>query len=329
MRRVLLILLVAIGLSPGVYWREELPPPETSERIGIEPLLEPGTAPVPLDASGRLRLTGAWELTSRNYLFGSYSALVVPGDGSLLAFSDRGFWLRLPLFDGDRARQGAVFADSGAPKNAQDIESATRDPATGRIWLGLEGRNAILRMEADRSGIAIAQPDGMRAWPSNRGPEAMLRLRDGRFIVLAEKESGWGVSGGAGLLFADDPAEGAAGIGFRFDAARRFSPTDMAELPDGKVLILLRKVALGLPLDFSARLVVADPATIRAGESWEWEELAALGPDVPMDNYEGLAVSPASDGDSLTIWLISDNNGASYIQRTLLLRLEWAQKSAR
>jgi hypothetical protein len=97
----------------------------------------------------------------------------------------------------------------------------------------------------------------------------------------------------------------------------------MAELPDGRVLILLRKVSLGLPYDFSARLVLADPTMIRASEPWPWEEVAELGPAVPMDNYEGLAIAGATEGKPLTLWLISDDNGASYIQRTLLVRLEW------
>jgi hypothetical protein len=333
MRRFLLILLVAIGLSPGIYWREMLPPPETSERIGIASLLERDAAPVALDKAGQLKLTGAWALSSRNRIFSSYSALLVPGDGSLLAFSDRGRWLRLPLLDGAKARMGTVFADVGAPKNAQDIEAATRDPATGTIWLGLEGRNAILRMADDFSGMTVVDPDGMRDWPGNRGPEAMLRLRDGRFIVLAEKESSWGGSGGPGLLFAGDPVEGAPSTAFRFDAGRRFSPTDTVELPDGRVLILLRKVTIGLPLAFSARLVVADPAAIRAGEEWQWREIADLSSTVPMDNYEALATSGGADGEPLILWLLSDDNGASYIQRTLLVRLEWAwaqaQKSAR
>jgi len=321
MRRILLILLLVIGLSPGIYWREQAPPPDLRQEIGVVSLMAGKAAP--LDKDGRLKLTGVWALTSRNRLFGSYSALLAPDDGSLLAFSDRGNWLRLPQLDGRRAGMGAVFADSGAPKNAQDIESATSDPATGRIWLGLEARNAFLRMEADFSQISVAEPGAMRDWPANRGPEAMLRLKDGRFIVLAEKESALGASGGPALLFAGDPVEGATATPFRFEADRRFSPTDMAELPDGRVLILLRKVSIGLPLDFAARLVVADPAAIRAGTAWPWEEVADLSAAVPMDNYEGLALSGGADGKPLTLWLVSDDNGASYIQRTLLVRLEW------
>jgi hypothetical protein len=322
-RRFFLILLVVLGVTPGLYWREALPPPVTSQRIGIASLLEPGAAPVAVDAAGRLRLTGTWVLSSRNRIFGSYSALLPPEKGELRAFSDRGTWLRLPLLDGAKARLGTVFADPGAPKNAQDIESATSDPATGRIWLGLEGRNAILRMAPDFSAMAVVDPAAMRSWPGNRGPEAMLRLADGRFIVLAEKESRWEIAGGPALLFAGDPLEGAPSTAFRFEAGERFSPTDMAELPDGRVLILLRKVSVGLPLDFDARLVVADPATIEPGKPWAWQTVAELDPVVPMDNYEGLAIEPSGPGRPLTLWLISDDNGASYIQRTVLVRLEW------
>ena len=40
-----------------------------------------------------------------------------------------------------------------------------------------------------------------------------------------------------------------------------------------------------------------------------------------MDNYEGLAVAPGPDG-ALVLWLISDDNKATF-QRTLLLKLLW------
>lgn len=325
MRRFVLIALVAAGLSPGLYWREAPLPPDFRQIVAIEPLLPPGGPPLAVDSKGFLRLTGAWALTSRNGDFGSYSALLALDDGALTGFSDRGAYLRLPapLIDGDRAKMGGLFRDKGAPKNLQDIESATSDRATGRIWLGLEGRNAVIRMEPGLLVESVAQPAAMRGWSANRGPEAMVRLRDGRFIVLAEAESAWGATGGPALLFAGDPVERAAHIGFRFEPGGGFSPTDMAELPDGRVLILLRRVRLGLPYDFSARLVLADPAAIREGEAWPWQDIALLDPALPMDNYEGLAVAGGAGGGPLTLWLISDDNGASLIQRTLLIRLEW------
>jgi hypothetical protein len=92
-------------------------------------------------------------------------------------------------------------------------------------------------------------------------------------------------------------------------------------LPDGRALILLRKVLWGIPPHFAGKLMLADPATIRAGKAWRAEPLADLASPLPSDNFEGLAVAPAGDGGT-TLWLISDDND-SIAQRTLLLRLRW------
>jgi hypothetical protein len=67
--------------------------------------------------------------------------------------------------------------------------------------------------------------------------------------------------------------------------------------------------------------MVADPARVRAGEAWRGEVVAELDDPLPTDNYEGLAVTQSGNG-GVVIWLISDDNSATF-QRTLLLKLEW------
>jgi hypothetical protein len=74
---------------------------------------------------------------------------------------------------------------------------------------------------------------------------------------------------------------------------------------------------------FTTRLLLADPATIRAGEDWAWTDVGELGSAMPRENYEGLAITGGADGGPVTLWLLSDDNGATIIQRTLLLRLDW------
>jgi hypothetical protein len=95
----------------------------------------------------------------------------------------------------------------------------------------------------------------------------------------------------------------------------------MAQLPDGRVLILLRKVDWGIPPAFSGKLMIADPSTIRQGERWRAEPVAELEEPLPTDNYEGLAVDSDERG-GVVLWLISDDNRARF-QRTLLLKLLW------
>jgi hypothetical protein len=203
----------------------------------------------------------------------------------------------------------------------QDIESATADPKSGQRWYGYENINAIRRFEAGENGESRAVfPPAMRHWKANGGPEAMARLPEGRFIVLAEDAPWLSAGGHAALLFPSDPVTGAKPLAFTFTPPIGYDPSDMAALPDGRVVILLRTIDLPFPPFFRSKLVVADPRAIVAGKRWPWTELATFHGPVPRDNYEGLAVAPAASG--VTLWIISDDNFAS-IQRTLLLKLHW------
>jgi hypothetical protein len=318
MRRLILLAIVIIGLAP-VWIRSPMPAEPTDE----QPILRITALHFPTVDLGPVRASGAWQLESPNRHFGSYSAMVPLGRGTLLAAADTGKRLRFtppgrtgpgPRFD--------FFADVDyAQKAGYDVESLTRDPGSGRIWAGYEYNNHIERYDAQLRSTGLVRPAAMRRWRSNSGPESMVRLGDGRFIVLAETGIDWFDSDGPGLLFPGDPVDGAKPLEFRFRPPSGFDPCDMAALPDGRVLILLRKVVWGLPPRFVGKLMIADPATIRLGERWRAEPLADLRPPLPMDNYEGLAVEPMADGQ-LALWVISDDNHA-LLQRTLLLELVW------
>jgi hypothetical protein len=218
-------------------------------------------------------------------------------------------------------RIGYFGQDPNRPKWQLDIESMTRDPASGRVWQGFESDNRIERTDAGFGARDTVRPEAMRGWPSNAGPEAMVRLADGRFVVIAEGAGHWRDAEVPGLLFPSDPVAGAEPLAFRFVLPPGYRVVDMAQLPDGRVAILLRRIAWGLPPGFTGQLVLADPATIRAGEPWRIEPLADLVAPLPSDNYEGLAVEPDGAGGT-TLWLISDDND-SFLQRTLLLKLRW------
>jgi hypothetical protein len=160
----------------------------------------------------------------------------------------------------------------------------------------------------------------MRDWGDNSGPEAMTRLADGRFLVLREGFDGLlKRSRHRALLFAGDPVEGMLPEHFDFAGPRGFNPTDMAQLPDGRVLILMRRVVWPFPPHFAGRIVLADPAEIGAGRVWRGTVVAQLASVLPVDNFEGMAIEPRGDG-RLTVWLISDDNQAA-LQRSLLWKL--------
>jgi hypothetical protein len=319
--RVIAVLLVALCLSPGLLWRAT-----PHENAGPQPIT---IRPLPLPANGRLgpglTIAGGWQLDSRSEAFGGYSALLtLPGD-QLLAVSDRGRFLRIgmPTQSAVGARIGPVGAADSSEKRLFDVESATRNPASGTIWLGYESSNSIRRYGADLGWSQGVWPAEMRGWPSNRGPESLVRLADGRFIVLSEAVSAGSPPFSEGLLFPGDPVEGAAPTTFRFVPPAGFRPTDIAQLPDGRIVILLRRLVLAWP-PVASRLVVADPRAIRPGEEWSWRALVEIGAPLPNENYEGLAIEPRGT-DAVRLWLISDDNRAMF-QRTLLLALDWSPK---
>ena len=149
-----------------------------------------------------------------------------------------------------------------------DLEAITRDPASGRLWTAYEQVNRILRVDADYRHPILVSPPAMRNWRADFGPESMVRLSDGRFIVLAERSPRWFDRTTPGLLFAGDPAAGAMPQGFRVASPPGYSPSDMAQLPDGRVLVLMRAFELGLPPRFPCLIALADPADIRPGATW-------------------------------------------------------------
>jgi hypothetical protein len=322
-RRLLAILVVALALSPGLLWRAapQVDRGPQSLQVTLLSQLGAGTALAP-----GLAVAGVWHLSSKGEAFGGYSALVLVPRGKLVALSDRGWFLRLdePIRPVATPVMGAVGAANASDKRLFDIEAATSDPVSGTMWLAYESTNSIRRYGPELTDSQEVRPAAMRDWPRNRGPEAMIRLADGRFVILSEDAELGAPPASQGLLFAGDPLDGAPPASFRFVPPPGFRPTDIAQLPDGRVVILLRKLELSLSLPLrlvASRLVIADPATIVAGHAWAWQPLAAIRDPLPPENYEGLAIEPRGDG-VVRLWLISDDNGA-VLQRTLLLALDW------
>jgi hypothetical protein len=324
MRRTRLVLAVLLGLSlaPGTFVRSPPAKPNYTaplmvERLEIERELEWGGA-------GPFTLEAAWHLTSKNNHFGGYSALLYRPDGSLLAGSDAGRLLRLEAGDGANYWSGTFRAFAEAEKRDKrdvDLESMTQNLETGTIWAAYEGSNAIDRYR-DLAQIGTrAQPAEMAGWSDNSGPEAMMRLDDGRFIVLAEQRSRFGGDSHEALLFADDPLKDEEPLVFSMATPNGMRPVDMTLTPSGKALILLRDHNWIVPPRWSIALALADPTQIEAGENWEVEVLARLDSPIPIDNFEGIALDQRTD-KGCDLWLISDDNFSKF-QRTLLLKLDW------
>lgn len=320
MRRFAIVLLL-IALAPGTWLRSPLKRPSFDLALQIDPVPLPPRA-LSAASLGPFELEQVWQLKSPHFFFGGYSALVPLGEGRMLAVSDLGFFLRFSVPGSPPGPQGMrrIFHDPQEFKTNHDAESATRDPASGQIWLATEGRNALMRYDSGLNLEATAYPAELRNWGVNLGPEAMLRLADGRFVLVREGSNGWNEQGRhRALLYPGDPLAGGKPATFTFSGPERFNPVDMAPLPDGRVLVLMRRLVWPMPFRFAGRIALADPADIRPGGVWRAREVAKLSSQLPVDNFEGIAIEPRSDG-KVTVWLMSDDNQA-LSQRTLLWKM--------
>ena len=314
--RRIAILFVALLAAPGTWLRTPLPE-DTRPILHVTPL-EPGAR-----RAGELAIEGVWRLESPNLHFGGYSGLLALPGGRLLAASDRGRYLRFAP-PGDPARPpefGAIGGEVELTKYMVDVEALAGDRARDRVWAAYEGSNSIVRYgPALAAGESVAPP-AMRGWSSNSGPETLARLADGRFLAIEEGLPGSDRRAYRALLFPGDPVEGAEPVAFAYAPPAGFHAVDATPLPDGRALILNRRIVLGLPFAFETMIVVADPREIRAGEVWTGRAVGTIAAPLAADNFEGIAAVPRAGG-SVTVWLISDDNNSAF-QRTLLYRLRW------
>ncbi len=272
------------------------------------------------DRLGALRFLGGWEIASTNRRFGSLSALHVQG-GQVTAVSDAGVVTSFALPGGSSgtARLLTPTQGPGRPNDKVARDSETFVVAGSRAWMAFENSNAVWRYDRGSwRAEAAARPPAMRRWPVNSGAEAMARLPDGRFIVMAE---GSGRGGGSSplLVFDGDPAvAGTRAVELRYRPPEGYRVTDAAMLPDGRLLVLNRRFTLFG--GFRAALTtVRLPARLRPGLVLSGTELARFEPPIASDNYEALSVT--QEQGRTILWIASDDNFFP-LQRTLLLRFE-------
>lgn len=319
-----LALLAVLVLLATIAWPgpRRLPQGAGDAMLQVTPIPLDATAPARRDV-GRLRFLGGWALASADGRFGGLSGLHVE-NGEVLAVSDAGMVIRFAL---PGAGQGAAavpvqFApliEGPGPhqrRSSRDSEAMLVDG--GRLWIAYEGHNMVWRYDrASLRALSAARPGPMRRWPGNSGPEAMVRLADGRFLLLSEgRDDGQPYS--EAVLFAGDAAvPGTPAARLRYRRPPGYRVTDAALLPDGRVLILNRRLAW---LRFSAKLAVADVSRLAAGGMIAPEEVATLEAPLAIDNYEGLAVT--REAGRTIVWLVTDDDFMRIFRRTLLMKFE-------
>ncbi len=315
-RTRLVLILLAAAVHPSSARIGQMPIPPQSLVVEARPVPLAQTQPG-LRTTGKLLYLGGWTLHARHPDFGGWSGMIARRDGLRLV-SDAGGLLDLPWPGAPRleARLQEVPRGCGNHwnKEHQDAESLTAAP-DGRWWISLEVLNRICRIMPDGK-VRMVWPPRMMNWANALGGEAMVRLRDGRFLVFAEADPKGVVGSAPLLLFAGDPAGSKTAVTpLRFAPPTGYRPTDAAQLPDGRILVLLRHFAL--PVRWRTRLVVMDLAALKPGTPLRGQEIARLAPPMITDDFEAMAVT--QEKRRTIIWLASDDNFWP-LQQTYLLK---------
>ncbi|WP_338424259.1 esterase-like activity of phytase family protein [Sphingopyxis kveilinensis] len=316
MRRIVLAALIFLAIGPVPMQTVRYTKDNFVQQASARPLeVLPASA-------GTLRFVRGWQLMSPHSRFGGFSAVARLGPDGVLLLGDNGYATRMRL---DRSGELALVRIAPLPvpdgrpdrKPMVDSESLFVDPDTGSLWVGLERTNQLWRFDEAMSRLeARFAPAVMRDWPKGRGPEAMVRLADGRVVIFAEGGRRDPRSNRAVMLASDPGAVTPPPVQFYYDSEGKGAVSDAALLPDGRILLVHRHV--GWSPIFTSTIAIADPADIRTGAVLRSQTIGVV-PRALADNFEGAAVEVA-DGRTY-LWLVSDDNFQRW-QRSLLVQFE-------
>lgn len=311
-------LLSALVLAAPGLAREPSPVAVISQTVPLDPKDATRTA------VGRLEYRGGIAIRSDDARFGGFSALVVGADGRrLLAVSDRGHWLRATIVHDGTGRlaglrdgaMGSLHGPDGTPLAGDDADAeAMAVLHDGSILVAFERRHRFLLYPPEDEPLAgvprrYPAPVGLDAAPRNGGVEALTHVGSRYVVAITER-----MPAGGGALAA---WVGRDGIWepMAYRPERGFRPSALAMMPSGDLLLVERRFTA--TAGSAVRLVGIRRDAIAPGEMIEGVELARLEPPLTVDNFEGIAVREAEDGETL-VYLLSDDN-FSPLQRTLLL----------
>jgi hypothetical protein len=230
--------------------------------------------------NGHLIFLGGFELASRDPRFGGLSGLVLSKDGNrLYAISDRGYWLTARLHHDSQ----------GVLQGLDSWQIASLLNPSGSVLKGsMRDAEALVR---DRDGSFIVGfernprlwryplPADLKKAPSNGGLEAVAILPDRRFVMITERYKNENGTTKGWLMDRNRFSS------ISYLQSDGFQPTDISPLPNGDLLLLERRYNLLRGAIVRVRRL---PATgIRPGARLKGEELALLEPPFEVDNFEG------------------------------------------
>ncbi len=326
-------LIAGIGF-PAWIWAQETP---TDSHIEVSPV------PVPLNSEdaalmrvGPLLYRGGLELSSTDPHFGGFSGLIVSPDGArLLAVTDRGHWFTADILQEKGKIEGLVNTYLSPIRDwrglelvdgENDAEALELLPGGSGVLVAFEGWSRLWRypseiMQSYQPVFSImAQPmqtpKALEDLPRNGGIEAMTYLDENRLMLLAERGED---ENGTHKGWLWDQKEAQA---FGYQVEQGFHPSDMAMLPGGDLLVLLRSFS---PLSgLAVKLEKLSISGVGEGVVLEGQEIARFRPPINIDNMEALAVRRDENGRTM-LYLLSDNN-FNALQRTLLMVFEMSEE---
>ena len=279
----------------------------------------------------KLKYLSGYHITSDYGHFGGLSGLSYDkkaDDVSLFLVSDRGQVGRIKLGKNYEPYFASLQFFSGIPwktakKNAADAESIVvlNLGDVDYTLVGFEQDHRIMAYYGgNENGTRLPMPVEINQLQSNGGLETMEVLSDGRLLLMAEHPTiktkqhfAW-----IGSAPKDDPLDFSY-ITRIIAPPEGYSPTDATELPNGDVLVLLRRFT---PIDgVSAKFWRIKKSMLDSSDTITGEVVATLSPPLSVDNMEGIAVIDISADGNPIIAVISDDNFNSF-QRTILMVFE-------
>ena len=330
MKRYLITACVVVLTVAGVaaFWPQEtvtaqMTAQEAARATGLPTGIKVSAEPLALSlpaTGGNISFVAGWALTSEHDDFGGFSGLLLEEETSqLTAINDKGDWWQAPFeVQGAIAPYGGTMRayTMGAVSDKEDLDAESLLHLNGGYLISFE-QNHRLEFQPEvggkptpDTGFAAIDFAGVS---KNSGMEAIAVLPSGELLAFTErgrdtqgKLKAWLVSDGeARPLF--------------FAPPKNFAPTDAATLPNGDVLVLLRKYSVIEGVEVRLHHLKAD--SIIAGAVLTGEQVLRLTPDGPVDNMEGLDFV-ALNSNTVRLAMISDDN-FSALQRTLLMLFDY------
>ncbi len=275
-------------------------------------VLEGQTGIIPI---GEVEVLGALHIIGTHPDFGGLSGMIFDGQ-NLTAITDRGHYAHFEVKRDAEGRPLSVknltmgrLGGIGISKVDSDSEEIISTPDGPLVSFERRHRLFLYPDGLSEAPQELSPPPDFSNQPKNGGVEALVRLRDGKFLLLSEYGK---TAKGRGKAWLGTPGDWAP-LGWARD--EDFGPTSVALLPNGDLLVLER--GFSFVSGFSSRLLRVPAQEVRPGNLMKGRVLAVFAPPFLSDNYEGLAVLQRPDGRTVA-YILSDDN-FFFLQRTLLL----------